>query len=67
MEDVIITKRMFLLLSLLCMTPAILVILRGLILGTWYYIPLTTFLIAGSFACVLITFYFYRKKYLVKS
>lgn len=66
MEKEIISKRMFLLLAMICIVPALLFFIRVFVLGSGQYLPLAIFSLIGVIACVLVAYYFFRKKYLLK-
>jgi len=74
MEKEIISKRMFLILSILCIMPGLLFFIRVFFLGPWQELPvehsvlmnLAILTLIGPIVCVLIAYYFYRKKYLLK-
>ena len=66
MEKEKISRRMFLILSIMCFVPSLLVFIRGSIFGFGWYLPIAIFLWAASMVCVLIAYYLFRKNYLLK-
>ena len=66
MEKVKISKRMFLILSIMCLVPSLLVFIRGTIFGFDWYLPIAIFLWTASIVCVLISYYLFRKNYPLK-
>jgi hypothetical protein len=66
MEKENLSKRIFLILSMMCFVPSLLVLIRGTIFGFGWYLPIAIFLWTGSIVCVLIAFYLFRKNYPLK-
>jgi hypothetical protein len=66
MEKENISKRMFLILSIMCFVPSLLVLIRGTIFGFGWFLPIAIFLWIASIICVLIAFYLYRKNIILK-
>jgi len=67
MEKETISKRRFLILSIMCLVPSLLVFIRGTIFGFGWFLQIAIFLWTGSIVCVLIAYYFFRKNYLQKA
>lgn len=61
-----ILKKMFLIISLLVMAPVLLYFIRGFAFGSWQYLPLAIFAFIGCIVAVLLSYYFFRKKFFPK-
>ena len=74
MEKKIISKRTFLILSILCMAPGLLFFIRVFVLGFGQELPiersilrtLAIVTLIACTACVLVAYYFFRKKFFPK-
>ena len=62
-----VSKRKFLVVSMMCLVPSLLIFIRGIIFGFGWYLPIAALIWISSIAVVSITYYFYRKKYLLKT